>query len=137
MNGQVSTVSQGEMTRLISSKINKEEMEIFHRFVMASSTLWAGVYNGRLICVLGLVPPTLLSDRAYLWFHATEAAKDQFLIVRHSQIVVRKMLEMYPTIVGQCEVSAERSIRWLKWLGASFGEPEGQLVPFVIRRKEA
>jgi hypothetical protein len=45
------------------------------------------------------------------------------------------MLQRYPTIVGNCIVGEYKSIRWLKWLGAKFGRPEGNKVPFVIRAK--
>ena len=141
MTTSVSAISRQKVNELISSwaldSLSDIEVETFKRFVLVSSKLRAGVVDGKLICLWGLVPPTMLSDRAYLWMHTTdEAEKHEFLLVRHSQIEVRKMLEEYPRIVGQCELAATRSIRWLKWLGAVFGDHDGKLVPFEIVRKE-
>lgn len=110
--------------------------ETFQQMVACSAHLYTGMVNGKLLCLWGLVPPTLISDRAYLWLHTTpEIEGHEFLLVRKSQIEVGKMLEHYPTIIGHCLVDAERSIRWLKWLGARFGESDGKLIPFTIRKK--
>ena len=140
MTTSISQVQKDQISGLISSldggKLSQSEVEIFNRFVLVSISLWVGEIDGRLVCLWGLIPPTLLSDRAYLWLHTTEAVKDhEFILVRRSQIEIAKMLEEYPRIVGQCLVGEARSIRWLRWLGAEFGEPEGHFVPFLIERK--
>lgn len=95
--------------------------------------LWVGSINGKLTCAWGLVPPSLLSDEAYLWLYSTPAIEDhKFLFVRYSQRVVEEMLKIYPQIVGVTAIGARDSIRWLKWLGAKFDEPRGSHLPFVI-----
>jgi hypothetical protein len=48
---------------------------------------------------------------------------------------MQRMLKSYPIIVGDCMVSNTMGRRWLKWLGAEFGYPGGELVPFEIRAK--
>lgn len=106
-------------------------------WLFVTQDLFVGCVDGTPVCAWGLVPPTLMSDRAYLWSIVLETAKDhEFVLVRHSQIQIKKMLELYQTINGHCEVGEERSIRWLKWLGAEFGVPQGRLVPFTIRRRD-
>lgn len=140
MTSVVSSVSQEKMNELISTvdggKLTEKEREIFARYIFVSSMLWLGTVNDKLLCMWGLIPPTLISDRAYLWLHTTEAAEEHtFVLVRRSQIEMKKMLADYPIIVGHCQVGADRSIRWLKWLGAEFHEPMGPLVPFTIRNK--
>ena len=45
------------------------------------------------------------------------------------------VLEQFKSIVGVVLMGNKRSIRWLKWLGAEFGEPNGKLIPFTIRKK--
>lgn len=95
--------------------------------------LWVGSIGGKLTCAWGLVPPSLLSDEAYLWLYSTPAIEDnKFLFVRYSQRVIEEMLKIYPTIVGVTEIKAKESIRWLRWLGAKFGEPRGNHLPFRI-----
>lgn len=102
-----------------------------------SAEVWSGYVNDKLICCWGLIPPTILSNQAYLWMHSTPAIRDhQFLLVRHSQRIIEQMLERYDRIIGDCRVGASDSIRWLKWLGAEFdnGNDIGYC-SFVIRRK--
>lgn len=102
-----------------------------------SAEVWSGYVDDRLICCWGLIPPTLLSNQAYLWMHSTPAIRDhQFILVRHSQRIIEKMLERYDRIIGDCRIGAVDSIRWLKWLGAEFdGANDRDYCSFVIRRK--
>jgi hypothetical protein len=114
----------------------KDEQTIIGSFMRQSVWAWIGKDDDEILCYMGLIPPTLLSDRAYLWLRTTEAMSEHiFVFVRYSQRVLAEMLQDFPAIGGHCEVSATKSIRWLKWLGANFGVPEGQLVPFTIRAK--
>lgn len=102
-----------------------------------AATLWEGKIDGKTVCVWGMVPPTIMSDQAYIWLYTNDelVREHQFVFVRRSQRMIEQMLEEYPRIVGHCLVDSPRSIRWLKWLGATFGPPSGMLVPFEIRKK--
>jgi hypothetical protein len=101
-----------------------------------SSMCWTGFVDDSPVCVWGLIPPSLLSDQAYLWLLTTPAVKDhRFIFVRHSQRWMQEMLKEYSIIVGHCQIGADESIRWLRWLGATFGEPQDNRLPFVIRAK--
>ena len=106
------------------------------RHLELSTMSWVGRINGEIVCLWGLIPPSYLSDEAYLWLTVTEeVAKHQFIFVRYSQMEIERMLELYPRIVGYAEVSNWRARRWLRWLGAQFGEPKDHRIPFVIERK--
>lgn len=136
----VQQLSKAEVDELISKRIAptllQDKRLRFQRAMLATTIVWGGRYNGDIRCLWGLIPPTLLSEEAYLWLHVIEPVADcEFLFVRHSQKAVAKALERFPQIVGHCEVGEDRSIRWVKWLGGVFGEPHGQLVPFVIRKQ--
>lgn len=101
-----------------------------------SSRVWIGIDGAQVFCVWGLVPPSLLSDRAYLWLYTTEHLHSHiFALVRHSQRMVEQMLQHYPTLVGHCKLDQPKSIRWLRWLGAEFSDPQGQFIPFTIKAK--
>src|SRR5262245_38176989 len=105
------------------------------RFIRLSTYCWFGEIDGKVTCIWGLISPTVLSDDAYLWLDVTEHfAGNEFLFVRHSQRVVKSMLEDYPRIIGHCAIDNPKAIRWVKWLGGRFGEPEGFRLPFTIRR---
>lgn len=140
MTSIIAKATQQDLRRLISTgecgNLTVEEIERFKRSISSTTKLWIGFVDERPICIYGLTPPTLCSDSGYLWLHTTKDFENHvFIFVRHSQLVVQKMLEIYPKIIGHAEVDGDKSIRWLKWLGAEFGEPEGQLIPFVIQRK--
>lgn len=97
---------------------------------------WEGKIEGKTLCMWGLIPPSLMSDQAYLWLYTSpEMDAHKFVLVRYSQRVIEMLLEDFPIIRGQCKIENERAIRWVKWLGGTFGEPQGLMVPFVIRRK--
>jgi hypothetical protein len=101
-----------------------------------SGEIYAGYVDDKIVCCWGLIPPTLLSNQAYLWMWSTEGIRDHaFLLVRHSQRQVAKMLERYDVIVGHCRIDRPDSIRWLRWLGAEFDAPEGPFRSFRIRKK--
>jgi hypothetical protein len=142
MTTVIAPVVKDQVSELISSfegdKLAENELKIFNSFIAASVAVYSGLVNDKVLCLWGLIPPTLLSDQAYLWLYTTPAAEEhQFILVRRGQIEMKKMLEEYPKIVGHCEVGAERSIRWLKWLGAEFGAADGKLIPFLIQRQGA
>lgn len=140
MTATIRNVTQLQLTRLISQSTNvrltESEKKTFDRCLATTDLFWVGLVDDNLVCVWGLIAPTLLSEQAYLWLYTSEAVKDhEFLFVRHSQRAVEEMLKLYSTIVGVSVASEERTIRWLKWLGAEFGIPENKNVPFAIRKK--
>ncbi len=95
-----------------------------------------GMLDGVIACAWGLIPPTILSDTAWLWLIATDiVAEHKFLFVRHSQRYIEEALKEYPNIIGNTEVVNHSARRWLRWLGAEFGEPEGKMIPFIIKAK--
>lgn len=98
-----------------------------------ASYLWLGYIRNQPVCAWGLVPPTYLADRAYLWLYSTPAVDEfKFQFVRHSQLVMEDMRKLYPVIYGVTKADEPRSIRWLEWLGAKFEAPNKGLRPFQI-----
>lgn len=101
-----------------------------------SANAWMGYVDHEPVCLWGLIPPTILSEQAYLWLLTTHKLEaHQFLFVRHSQVMIQKMLAIYPTIVGDTSRDNASAIRWIKWLGGKFGEPQGKMLPFMIRAR--
>lgn len=115
--------------------LSGENVVLLQRALLCSSKAWVGKVDGKTACIWGLVPASLLSDTAYLWLLTTELVEDhQFLFVRHSQIEIRRMLEVYKTICGHCDVRNTRSVRWIKWLGGKFDTSRGPVATFTIGR---
>lgn len=95
-----------------------------------------GMLDGEVACMWGLIPPTLLSDQAYLWLLTTDIVTEhKFLFVRHSQRYVEEALHIFPNIIGDVIVGNKQALRWLRWLGAEFAAPVDGRIPFTIRTK--
>jgi hypothetical protein len=114
------------------------DQETMHRAIMNSTRMWLGEDDGKIIAMWGLIPPTLLSDEAYLWLFTTKHLQSHvFMFIRHSQRAMKEMLREYPIIVGHAKLDALRSRQWLRWLGAEFGDPVGNnIIPFTIKASQ-
>lgn len=116
--------------------LTDEESETLEQYLTFSAKLYLGSISGKLVCAWGLIPPSLLSDQAYLWLFSTEAVEEhKFIFVRNSQRAVEDMLKEWPLITGYCDCANARSQRWLRWLGATFGPPLETMLPFEIRKR--
>ena len=95
-----------------------------------SEQIWVGLGNDELVAIWGVIPPTILSTTAYVWFHNTPAIKKyRKTFAKVSLEVLRNIKSQYPTLYGVCNCDS----KWLKWLGAEFGDkqPDGY-TPFMI-----
>lgn len=138
--GMIIRLNGAEAVDLISAEhlpmLPTLDQETIVRSIMNSSRVWAGFVDDKLVAMWGLIPPTLLSDTAYLWLVTTKYLRGhQFLFIRHSQRAVEEMLEDYEEIVGHTLIENRAAQQWLRWLGAKFGDPiSGVVYPFTIRR---
>ena len=101
-----------------------------------SDERWIGTVDNKIACMWGLIPPTFLSNVAYIWLYHNQLVEDhKFLFIRHSQRHMEVMLRIYPNIEGDCLIGNASGLQWLKWLGADFGMPNSHFIPFKIRAK--
>lgn len=135
---QIQTVSAIDISSILArTKYADDETaeETMQTYLDRSIAVLAGKHEGEVMCIWGLMAPTLLSD-PYLWLLTTDVAdQHQFMFIRQSQRYLEELLQEYPRIIGRVEVDNKRGQRWLKWLGATFGEAQGKTMPFVIRSK--
>lgn len=118
--------------------LSAESQETMHRSMVNSSRVWLGADDAKVLAIWGLIPPTLMSDVAYLWLFTTKnLVGHEFMLVRHSKRAIESALLEFPTIVGHCAVDNRKAQQWLRWLGAEFGETQlGKVIPFTIRAKQ-
>jgi hypothetical protein len=133
---EIEQISLQEAERLVKTihfdEYSKKTMDFC---LLMSTGMWAGFIDGELACIWGVIPPTLMSNQAYLWLYTTDVIKEhQFILIRHSQRVMEEILKEYSSVVGHAIIGSDKSIRWLKWLGAEFGPPQGIALPFRITR---
>lgn len=113
-----------------------QPVEALMHCLRSSMYTWEGRLNGRIVAVWGLMPSSLISDRAYLWlFTSEEAEAHKFLLVRHSQLMMEEMLSKFPAIYGHCKRVDKRAIQWIKWLGGKFLPSSDRFVQFEIRKR--
>lgn len=123
-----------EVEALLRQRMSCADAETMLRALRRSANIWIGRVDGAVACIWGLIPPCLISNQAYLWLYTTELVESHtFVFVRASQRMVEEMLKEYPTLVGHVHVDNPRAAKWLRWLGASFQEPDGKRIPFQIR----
>lgn len=85
-------------------------------FAKFADPLYAGLWDSKLVCLVGLIPQTLLSDRAYIWLHDTPLAQEHKLLVgRYAKRLISHWRQIY-RLEGHC--LTPQSWRWLKSLGA-------------------
>lgn len=117
---------------------NVEDAERYlFRWLNMSEPSWLGIHDSDIACIWGLVPSSVISDRAYLWLLTTDVVDEhKFVFIRHSQLIIEETLKEYSMIVGHVANGNERAKRWLKWLGAKLSLPNKDgFIPFEIRRK--
>lgn len=139
MTGIVHAVHRNSLPNLISraqrhmSEFDLRKLELV---LAISDRVYVGFIEGEYVCCWGLVPPSMMSNKAYLWLQTTPRVEEhKFLFVRHSQRCIEEMLKSYEEIVGFCLPENTSAIRWIKWLGGEFKQPAFGRVDFVIRRK--
>lgn len=114
--------------------IDKRKLE---KCLVVSTHVYLGLVDGEYACCWGLIPPSLMGDKAYLWLHTSALVEqNKFVFVRHSQCCVEKMLEEYHELIGFCVPSNEAAIRWIQWLGGEFQPERMGRKDFVIRKKQ-
>lgn len=112
MNGEVFQITADQMVEFNAP-------EAVEYAAGMSSHILIGVFGAEILCVIGFIPKTFLSDTAYVWLHILEAGdRHKFMVARRASQVIERALAIYPHIIGHCFTKISR--RWLTSLGAIF-----------------
>lgn len=106
-----------------------------------SRQAYAGLIDGRLVVIYGVLGATVLSTEGHPWLLATddvEAPAARRAIARRSKREAARLLTGFQRYSNWCDVTNASVIRWLRWLGFSFGTQTVKLngVEFVQFWKE-
>jgi hypothetical protein len=103
--------------------------------VARSSSAWAGVADGELVCLFGVVPLTLGGMTGVPWLLGSDAVTRYGRpFLRRNRAWVREMLREFPVLRNAVDARNTVSIRWLRWLGFTLGtaQPMGvRGLPFI------
>lgn len=115
--------------------------EVLVASVERSASAFAGLADGKLVCLFGVVPVSLIGVTGIPWLLGSDdvcAYSRQFL--RRNRVYVREMLAEFPVLTNVVDARNGVSIRWLRWLGFMMGAPTPMGVrglPFIPFRMEA
>ncbi|WP_272962327.1 phage protein Gp13 family protein [Alcanivorax jadensis] len=99
--------------------------EVIEDGLKHSRVAWTGRIDGEVVCIFGVVGYSLLSNRGAPWLVGSdrmEGGSKAFL--RRCRKYAIKMLREYPELANYVDARNATAIRWLKWLGFEFDEPE-------------
>ena len=123
MNGQIYSISLEQMDKLLRQlRLSDNDHQVMMDAGKITLHLYAGIYDHILLCLLGVIPETVLSDKAYLWcYHTPEVSTHKVAFGRHAIKFIRDLRLRYSYIHGHCLNDASR--RWLHSLGAQMISP--------------
>ena len=89
-----------------------------------SDRAWAGYGDGRLACLFGVGPASLLGRVGVPWLIGSDdLVRHQTAFLRRSRPVLATLFDGYDVLTNFVDARNEASIRWLGWLGFRFGDP--------------
>lgn len=97
----------------------------------ASRDAWAGLADGRVVCMFGVGAPMICSVTGVPWLLATaELERHARPFLRRNRKMLRKMMKDYGVLRNHVDARNEKAVRWLRWLGFKILPPE----PFGVDR---
>ncbi len=83
-----------------------------------STHAWAGLADGRLVCLWGVCPISLISRTGAPWLLGSDDIETyQMAFLRRSRPFVDEMLGVYTVLTNWVDDRNRVSMRWLRWLG--------------------
>lgn len=135
--------------RLVLRRADREEIdaltggdpqEALAESVARSASAWAGLADGALVCLFGVVPASPAGNAGIPWLlGADSVAAYGRPFLRRNRAYVRAMLRDFPVLANVVDARNAVSIRWLRWLGFTLGTPTPMgvrglpFIPFEMR----
>lgn len=93
--------------------------------IRESRKAWIWVVDGRVVCIFGVAPLSMVSGSGSPWMVATsDVYKHRVAFLRESKRWVRVMRSMFPLLWNYTAADNQAGIDWLRWLGFEVKEPE-------------
>lgn len=118
-----------------------DEAAMLRHGIDVSSHAYAAIEGGVPFAIGGVVPVNVAAGFGRPWMLGTSGVgRNPRWFLRESRAHLAAVLDAYATLENFCDARYVASIRWLRWLGFTIGEPfpygERQLplVPFRMTR---
>jgi hypothetical protein len=154
---EIRPATMADARTLVLRRADREEIdaltggdpqEALAESVARSASAWAGVADGALVCLFGVVPapseaegpasPAGVAGIPWLLGADSVAAYGRPFL-RRNRAYVRAMLRDFPVLANVVDARNAVSIRWLRWLGFTLGPPQPMgvkclpFIPFEMR----
>jgi hypothetical protein len=131
MSGRIEHLTIPRLLEVCHGMDIEEEAELLPA-AQRSDPLLGGFWDDQLLCVVGFVPATILSDSAYLWMCSTPLVNEHKLIFgRWCKWMAGNALTRFQVVRGHCD---RHSVGWLRHLGARLEPPDQFGIPFFFER---
>jgi len=88
------------------------------KVLQKSDEAWAGLADGRVVCLFGVAPNDLLHLSADLWLiTSADFAQHWRYFLRWNRPYIAELCQRYHKLGGCVYERHDISIKWLKWLG--------------------
>jgi len=119
----------------VEALTGRDAREALVESVVRSAAAWAGLANGELVCLFGVVPVSLVGVTGIPWLLGSDAVTRYGRpFLRRNRAYLREMLREFPVLRNVVDARNTVSIRWLEWLGFTLGTPQPMGVcglPFI------
>lgn len=119
----------------VEALTGRDPREALVESVERSALAWAGLADGELVCLFGVVPMTLTGVTGVPWLLGSDAVTRYGRpFLRRNRFYVAEMLRVFPVLRNVVDARNTVSIRWLAWLGFTLGAPQPMGVrglPFI------
>lgn len=89
-----------------------------------SAVAWTGFVDGRVCCMFGVAPVSIVSGIGAPWMVTTHhLERHEMAFLRRCRRYLREMLGRYNHLVNFVDARNESAIRWLTWMGFTMHEP--------------
>ena len=103
---------------------HKDFMAHFDFAISQSIESYAMLYKGIPCAMFGICPTSLLGSDANIWLLGTpEMAHVKKTFMKLSRLFIGEWLNKYPRLWNLVPCDYEKSLKWLKWLGAEINGP--------------
>lgn len=99
--------------------------------VKVSTECFTVCNNGVPFAIFGIVPDSILGDRACVWCLVTHRlAHNKRAVAFYAPRIIRDFTTRYPVLYNRIHEDNTISMKWLKRLGFTFGNKINNFIPF-------
>lgn len=110
--------------------LTSQDSKTMKEFFNQSEEISAGRINGELICLWGMIPASLLSDKAYIWSYAFPAvARHPKTFLKVAKGIIAQYLKAYPILICHCA----QKVTFVKHIGGELVHDFGPYSTYIIK----